>query len=422
MEISAFSIPEVNFTALNDRITKLAKKATKLNLTPPTLTIVGQEDVPIWTDINENMSDVCQRDKPSKNWKEIGFNRYFHVVLEGEAPTIPGWNLVAVIDHTTDSEIGNLIRNVPGMECPKKYRNSKPNCDHCNQTRRRHETFIIVDKKGTYKQIGRNCLADFCRDPKVADNMAKYAEFLMEAIDFCNASEEDTGGGFGSGKVRVPLESVLQLSYRLIKGIGWTSRTAAKEDHTKLATADHVQSIMFDPKWKKGCKQEFIDVVSTPLDDEETIITNALEWIMAKKEDIDATQDYIYNLVIVCSLPVIELKMFGLACSLIATYLREQEKLNKPTTISEHFGTLKKREVFILTCVGEATHDAGGYGPRTLFKFADKEGRQATWWTSPGVDMKVGTTYEIKATVKNHSEFKGIKQTDLSRCDVIKEV
>ena len=47
----------------------------------------------------------------------------------------------------------------------------------------------------------------------------------------------------------------------------------------------------------------------------------------------------------------------------------------------------------------------------------DKEGRNATWKTSGWFDdWVVGKT--IKGTVKEHKEFNGIKQTELTRCRV----
>ena len=50
----------------------------------------------------------------------------------------------------------------------------------------------------------------------------------------------------------------------------------------------------------------------------------------------------------------------------------------------------------------------------------DDSGNVAIWFTSAG-DMEVGKTYRIKGTIKEHSEYKEIKQTILSRCKVIAE-
>ena len=39
-------------------------------------------------------------------------------------------------------------------------------------------------------------------------------------------------------------------------------------------------------------------------------------------------------------------------------------------------------------------------------------------WTGEGYDIEEGKTYTIKGTVKEHSEYKGTKQTILTRCKI----
>jgi hypothetical protein len=44
-----------------------------------------------------------------------------------------------------------------------------------------------------------------------------------------------------------------------------------------------------------------------------------------------------------------------------------------------------------------------------------------SWFTSSNIsDLEVGKEYWLSATVKEHSEYKGEKQTILTRCKVIK--
>jgi hypothetical protein len=57
----------------------------------------------------------------------------------------------------------------------------------------------------------------------------------------------------------------------------------------------------------------------------------------------------------------------------------------------------------------------GQFGDKVLHTFEDGQGNAAVWFSS-GRALKIGKTYEIKATVKEHGEYNGIKQTVLSRC------
>lgn len=61
------------------------------------------------------------------------------------------------------------------------------------------------------------------------------------------------------------------------------------------------------------------------------------------------------------------------------------------------------------------------FGGMCLYIFEDAEGHQFKWNTSSGfgADLEEGCTIKVKATIKEHSEYKGIKQTVLIRCKLM---
>lgn len=423
----AYRIPDCNLSVLQERIEKLARRAAKLGLTPPVLNITGYEDIPVVEreTFDNYRYEVCT--KTPKPGERILYHRRFHFVeLTGEAPTLPGWDLLAVIEHTTDSEIGNVIRTVPGKECPVEYRTAGPLCQHCNSYRRRNETFVLLSATGQYKQVGRNCLADFCRSPEAAEHMVSAAEILASADRLCGLGEEEDGFGCrGRGRRFHAIEEVLACTSSFVRHVGWVSRAKARENAhipgSPSATADLVNSALTRPEdFKKYASKEELAAFADTSEEHFTLAQAALEWIRAKREQAATLGDYLYNLLVVCSQEAIESKHFGLGCSLIAAYLREKDQLAKAAkqAASVHFGVIKRREIFTLTLESARGFD-GNYGTRTLCKFKDRMGNVAIWWASAEVDMSIGQTYKIKGTVKAHSEFNGIKQTELSRCTVI---
>lgn len=56
------------------------------------------------------------------------------------------------------------------------------------------------------------------------------------------------------------------------------------------------------------------------------------------------------------------------------------------------------------------------YGYTYMYQFVDKAGNIYIWKTSNNVE---GDTVSLKGTVKAHSDFNGVKQTELTRCKVI---
>jgi len=103
--------------------------------------------------------------------------------------------------------------------------------------------------------------------------------------------------------------------------------------------------------------------------------------------------------------------------SIIQAFNRFIESL-KPKTISKYVGTLKKREVFTLTLKKHLCFDSM-YGTTHKLIFNDPEGNVLLWSTNSSHSLEEGKSYLIKGTVKDHTEYKEIKQTILTRCEVI---
>ena len=61
-----------------------------------------------------------------------------------------------------------------------------------------------------------------------------------------------------------------------------------------------------------------------------------------------------------------------------------------------------------------------GYGTETMWLhiFKDSDGNVFTWRTQKSIGLEYGEPVIIKGTIKNHSEYKDEKQTELTRCKV----
>src|SRR5690606_20273117 len=133
-------------------------------------------------------------------------------------------------------------------------------CQHCGKVRRRLETFVLVNDEGAHKQVGRNCLADFCRSPEAAAALCGYAEIIESARGLCDLAEDEDGFGFGGRHVaRVGAEELLAMTHRVIRHCGWTPRSQA--DEWKRATADVVADVFFNPGfWKSDNNRDLQEV------------------------------------------------------------------------------------------------------------------------------------------------------------------
>lgn len=417
-----FLIPEGNMPELEAKLAKLARKAAKLHLTPPAVTTLGHQDVPLWRNTKTLAGPREAAESPGADWRQVGMRRYLEIELAGEAPSVPGWDLLAVLEHG-DSEVGNVVRNVPGRQLPPAYRTVANLCQHCDTRRNRLQTYVLQDSQtGALKQVGRNCLADFLRNPEEAMNLCARLEILRSAALACQSA----GGGVARDD-RVGTDVLLALTSRLTKGIGWVSKRMALEAQEKgegyqETTAGWCQQVYFNPRFFEPRRDDspktvrVRELVGEVDDHDRELAEQVIEWVRASRERAHQLNDYEHNLLVVLSDDSVRDKHLGIACSAVAAYghhLRRQEQARAAATTT-HVGTVGKRELFAVTVAGLSYFD-GQYGVRVLVRMKDTDGNALVWWTGDGCPLKEGETYLVRGTVKEHAHYKGAPQTVLTR-------
>ena len=108
----------------------------------------------------------------------------------------------------------------------------------------------------------------------------------------------------------------------------------------------------------------------------------------------------------------------------IIKYIEEIENSAKPVTeeqTSEYVGNVGDKITIDVIVVSRFTYDThySYYGDTsTIFKFKDKNGNIFIWNTASYPALEDGMSYSITATIKEHKEYKGEKETVLIRCKV----
>lgn len=101
--------------------------------------------------------------------------------------------------------------------------------------------------------------------------------------------------------------------------------------------------------------------------------------------------------------------------------IKEMKEAHAPKSESEYIGNVGDTVCITATLVSIHTFTThfSYYGETNhIFKFADDDGNTIVWKTSSWQDIKEGERYELKGKVKEHSEYKGDKQTVLTRCKI----
>jgi hypothetical protein len=351
------------------------------------------------------------------------------LTLVGEPPRYAGWRFVAALDHM-DGE--NITRAVAGEDLPPCFRSVGGNCDHCKAARRRAHTYILRHEDGRVTQVGSTCIADFL-GTDTADRLAASATYFAD-VRACAEDGECWGGG---GHSLPTVAEYLGYVACCVRKAGWLSRTVARDRGEEgRSTADMAARYRNDPKARA-------DDDMAPTADDGATAEAAEAWASALTDaEVDAAQgDYLHNVRAAVRSGLVRPKHMGIVASVVVAYQRAMgrareraERAARPRC-NEHVGEVGKRQEWAGLVLDFVTGYEGAYGYTTVLKFRDDAGRLLVWKASgissavTGVGVgnysqaditraDVGRCYHVTGTVKKHDEYKGEKQTLLSRCIV----
>jgi hypothetical protein len=431
-----YEVPETAWEKAEEKLAKLARKAKKLASFPITWEVTEE-----FTKFHETSKIDHTTGKRVK--VEVAYRRY---VLTGTAPAVAGWEFVATVTPS-ESGKGNFVNGVPGYEgdpVPHEYRDCDLRCDHCNTIRRRKDSFAVHElETGSWKLVGRNCLADFLggRDPHEVLNALSAWYDLTGSFGSLDLDEDAYFGGGSGGLWRFNPEEFLSYTAFYIRTDGWVSRSAKYDDtfnELGAATADSAWSLItpaFDPKearWKREERERVSD-------GDKKKAADALVWGTEKFVDGEARSDYEHNLGLALSEESVTHKTSGLVASLLVVFEkhleREVERKAKATRKNEWFGEtevekeitrgknkgktkkVKPRYELELTVL-RINYFESDFGTRAFVKMLDAEGRSFTWKTAEAnvpEDLTAGTKFTATWSVVKHDTWKEWKETYVNR-------
>lgn len=412
---------------LTKLIEKLAKRAAKLGVAAPSIALTGAEKV---------------RTKRLPSGRDLDV-LYREVVVTGETPKLPGWDLIAIVDHTDD-----VVDVVPGKSCPPDQRQRGPVCDHCGRKdNRRKKTMVLRnDDDDSVVQVGTTCIGDFLgrfdRDPQAA---LAYASQVLDLIgDISGMGNEDlngSDGGYGGGYVD-PDALVANCDVVLLWTAGWLvdnpwiSGGKAWDTHS-TPTKSYIADLIWPPTFtgpmaaklqaeyraERQRAQDAIDGREVEFTEE---VTAALAWVI-EAAAAEPENDYLAACATIAEKGYARRKRFGYLCSILPTYRRHVEKQRRAEEaeqrraerLNEHFGVEGERIALDLRLVFDVKPIENDFGISYLHTFEDPQGRRFKLFSSNKIAEQAGTTLVAKATIKGHGEFRGDLETRLSRATVI---
>lgn len=395
METTSYRIPAANINALRADLAKLQARAEKIAKKGDLADVT-----PIGLEIVERVVE--------------GEKVFFICRVTGSTPKLAGWTFIATLQH---EEAGTILRSVPTASFPEgtltRFREATPACDHCRYNRRRNDTFVVRHDDGAVKQVGRNCLAAFTGVTN-PDALAAMAEFVALAGQIADAAQSEGGP---RAEVVSSTETFLGYVVCSIRESGWLSRTKAR-DLGGRATADHAWTAMHPTPMTRREDRLF------PTDADRALALTALGWVNEHFDNAtsESLGDYEHNLRVALAGGMVTHRLAGIVGSAIGYYERAIGRILTNKVAAERraaanevgwVGTPKKRETFSVTLVAVFDYEST-YGVVHAHKFLTSTGAVIMWKT--GSDKLDLGEYTLTGSVKEHSEYRGEKQTVVTRC------
>lgn len=318
----------------------------------------------------------------SYGYKQVSIHGYEYTLSEPEVTGKEGVKFLGTLSfadgvaqlHSDDNDLVNKVNT-----------DRKDVCFHCGKKMSRNKWFFF-DDHGTIRKIGSTCVAEwFGLDVNVI--LRYYENFIKQADKLRKGPHRE------SAAVEFD-DFVAQLSH-VTKGfrLAWT-----KTEEMMPGTAQQVRNEILE------------NVECDPVDVEEIKAKVKEEW------DIEPTTNFKFNVLnalfddnkeVVKHVPFTHFGLVGWA-----VYKAMQPK--REATDSEYVGK-----------VGERIHFSGTpkciYGYETVYGYSfvylfETEKGNIKWKTSKNLDDR---EYKLVGTVKGHEEYKGTKQTEVTRCQEI---
>lgn len=351
------------------------------------------------------------REEYNKELERKEYHKFILVEVEGTA-RIDNWECVAVLEN---HNVGNIIRRInTEIDIPERFKHTDNICEHCNTKRQRNNLYVIHNvETNEWKQVGGSCLKLYTGGLNM-EYIAAYMDGITEL--------EEMDGIVGRGKAYYHVEEVLSYAVEVINKTGYFN--AQSNIPTKCLVSELMQNNLGIAigRINEEFKDARLDVRMSEHDFHKDNTDEAVEKIINHYKNLDDNSEFVHNVKVMLNEGFVLPKNFGFLCYLPEGYARymqkEVEKAKKVET--NYFGEVGKRyKDKVISDVTLITSWETQWGYTGIYKITLEDGSVLTWKTNNSLYLDRNEEYDkISFTVKEHKEYKGEKQTEVTRCKV----
>ena len=342
----------------------------------------------------------CKSVKRKNDYGFVVENKYevCDLTINSEVIKKGNYTVIAHIDHSLSENVVDVFHG----ETQKKWVTLSPFCEHCNSNHNLKYTFIVTDGKEE-KQVGRNCLKDYCGiDPQMIGIANEFSEELKQF------SPE-----------RYNLDGI-SLAYDAEEVLAFAIETVREQGYRKSDEYKSNKSIV-SKKIDEGHPNRLLVT-------EAHMMAQAIR-DMSIDEAIDARLNNVKARLSGFYCKPSDFGYFAYAPVAFENWNKRKEAQKRRTeekkamaNTSKHVGVIGERASFDIKEMRLITSYETNYGTSYLYRFIDTSDNVLIWFASSpfgewvnGHWIEKNNVSRIKATIKDHSERDGVKQTIISR-------
>lgn len=312
----------------------------------------------------------------------------FDLSIDGDIIRKGEYQVVAMIEHL---ENGNIVSMFEDHECNPAWNTTKAHCEHCNCNHNQVYTFI-VEHNGMQKQVGRTCLKDYSGiDPQ-----------MIGVLNELNCITLDDNVGMDYEMVRD-----IPKVYDTIEILALAIMIQKKQGYVPASEPESNKAMI------RKCLSEKVKA-----DDESMKEASQMGNIIVNMSDDEIIKGGLNNVQVMLRYGNCKESNIGhIACApmMFERFQKRHEKRDSERSHSNYVGEIGKRMIINVCDMALLTSWENMYGRTYLYKFTDDSGNILVWFASKAISA----TKQIKATIKEHKEKDGVKQTIITRCTVL---
>lgn len=324
--------------------------------------------------------------------------------ISGEPFKIAGHKLIGVFYRGENGEPNRLV-GFGSHKFTAEQQNPCSRCDHCQTIRERKVLFLLKDEaSGENKQIGGDCAELYLgMSPARAINTISLFDEAMNILRMMEEELWEEDYSSGRNELGFPLQNFLASVAASIREHGWYSAARAEEMGVE-STAHEAMARLLNSGEIQLADRLMAEVALA-------------HWRgLFPIEDPQVLDEFEANLKQIAHSSHVSRKSFGRAAWMIQGYqaVLARSQMAMQAANSAYQGVQGEAIETVLRIDRCFSFDTQ-YGQSYIFSMSDAEGNAFVWKTaSPPNGLTVGSITSVRAKVKEHAEYKGVRQTSLS--------